>query len=86
MDPEQRSCCNPVFECAAPDEPFGSSIVLGPMSNVVIFGWIWRREPTPDILLQMVSYDARRTISLEEIIIRASNGSRFVLFIWPVVS
>ena len=56
------------------------------MSNVVIFGWIWRREPTPDIPLQMGSYDARRTISLGEIIICASNGSRFVLFIWPVVS
>ena len=56
------------------------------MSNVVIFGRIWRREPTPDILLQMVSCEARYTISLEEIIIRGSNGSRFVLFIWLVVS
>ena len=56
------------------------------MSNVMVFGRIRRGEPTPDILLQMVSCEARRTISLGEIIIRASKGSRFVLFIWLVVS
>ena len=56
------------------------------MSNVVVLGRIRRGEPTPDILLQMVSCDTQRTTSLEEIIAREIKGSRFVLFIWPVVS
>ena len=33
------------------DEPFRSSILLGRMSNVVVQGWIWWGQPTPDIFL-----------------------------------
>ena len=51
VDPEQGSCCDPLVKCAALDKPFSSSIVLGPMSHVVVVGRIWRREPTPNVLL-----------------------------------
>ena len=86
MNPEQRPCCDPLFKCAALDEPFGSPIVLDRLSNVMVLGRIRRGEPTPDILLQLVSCEARGTISLEDIMIGASNGSRFVLFSWLVTS
>ena len=59
MNPQQRPCCVPLLKCAALDKPLGRSIVLSSMSNVVIVGRIWWGEPTPDILLQMVTFEAQ---------------------------
>jgi len=33
--------------------------MLGSTSNDMVVGRIWRGEPTPDILLQMVTYEAQ---------------------------
>jgi hypothetical protein len=53
MDPEQGPPLFPVFEDAL-GKPGGCSTVMTCLCNVVIFRWIWRFEPTSDLLLQLL--------------------------------
>ena len=37
------------------------------MSNVVVLGRIWWEEPTPDIFLQMVTYEAQSVLMILQV-------------------
>ena len=37
------------------DEPSGSSIVVSVAKGIVVYGWIWRRQPLPRNPLRIVT-------------------------------
>jgi hypothetical protein len=57
MNPQKRTCFGPLpfRERVALDKPRRGPRVPQFAGNFVIYGWIWRREPTSDILLQFVT-------------------------------
>ena len=59
------------------DEPSGSSIVVSVAKGIVVYGWIWRRQPLPRFLLRFVTCED----SVVTRRYRVTAGRRTLLFI-----
>jgi hypothetical protein len=59
MDEQKGTVRFPFLKHVTLCKPRRTSTVVIPPSNVVIFGWVRRREPTSDILLQLLAYKSR---------------------------
>jgi len=55
MYPEKTTVCIPVVEGVAMDEPHRRSSAIIPACDDLIFGWVWRGEPAPGLLIQLVT-------------------------------
>jgi hypothetical protein len=56
MDPKKAASPLPFLEHIALCKPCGSATVMRFASDVVVRPRIWRRQPTSNILLQLVTY------------------------------
>ncbi len=67
INPEKRIWTGrfPCCESVALDEPCGRSSVMGFLSGVVIFPWVWRGKPLSSLFLQLVAYDGPQCSLLE---------------------
>jgi hypothetical protein len=58
MDPKKAASPLPLLEHIALCEPCGSATVMGLAGDVVVRPWIWRGQPSSNVLLQHVTYKA----------------------------
>ena len=56
MDPHERTSRFPYIEYIAFSKPRGRATVMGLASNIVVYPWIRGRQPTANVLLQLVTY------------------------------
>ena len=55
IDPEQTTRGFPLSKNVTLSKPLGGATVMRLTSNVVIRPWIRRRQPTPNVVLQLVA-------------------------------
>ena len=67
MNPHKRTSRIPFFECIALSKPRGRPAVMRFACNIVVYPWIWGRQPTANVLLQLVTYEAVSTYIPENV-------------------
>ena len=62
MDPHERTRRFPITDGIALRKPCGRAMVMRFLGDIVIYAWIWRRQPTTKVILQPVTYESFRHI------------------------
>jgi hypothetical protein len=55
MDPHERTCRFPIIDGVALRKPRGRAMVMRMAGKIVIYPWIWGRQPTANVVLQLVT-------------------------------
>ena len=57
MDPQERTCHFPIIYSVALRKPPGHAREVCIAGNIVIYPWIWGRQPAAKVLLTLVTYE-----------------------------
>jgi hypothetical protein len=57
MDPHQRTRRFPIIDAVALGKPGGRATMMRFAGDIVIYPWIWGRQPTAKLLLAPVTYE-----------------------------
>jgi hypothetical protein len=57
MDPHERTSRFPIIDGVALRKPCGCATVMRFAGKIVIYPWIWGRQPTAKVLLSLVTYN-----------------------------
>ena len=57
MDPHERARRFPVIHGITLRKPRGRATVMKFTGNIVIYPWIWGRQPMAEVLLALVTYE-----------------------------
>jgi hypothetical protein len=78
MNPQNRTCCFPLREDVALEEPRRGSDLKSLIYGVLVRRGVWRRKPVSDLLLQLVT--CRTLSALEGNKGRDKGYERLILF------
>jgi hypothetical protein len=57
MDPHQRARRFPIIDGVTLGKPGGRATMMRFAGDIVIYPWIWERQPTAEFLLALVTYE-----------------------------
>jgi hypothetical protein len=57
MDPHERTRRFPIIHNVSLSKPRGRAMVMGFAGKILVYPWIWGRQPTAKVLLALVTYE-----------------------------